>query len=602
MLVNGVAATWTAWQATWSASSVALNPGINRVLIQALDGTGAEIERTYIDIWRNTGTMFNVSGTLPTGTTTWSAATGPYHVTANITVPEGAMLVIQPGTTVFFDPNMSITVQGGRIGYTDGRVLAEGTDTQRIRFALTPTATGNWGGFSFTSLRTSGGFKPTAQRGESRITYADLDRANSSSHAIHALEARLVMDHLDFFNETVQYLTLDETSFTFSNSRLPSLTNTELVHVLGFPDDGVVILKGNWFGSTTGYNDVIDATGVHATMTGTPASLTMGQFIDNVFSGGSDDVIDLDATNALVEGNVFMHIHTDDPARASESHAVTTGSEYGIISRLTVTRNIFYDLDHALLAKDGGFITATQNTFVHITMAAVNLYENRSGQWPGEGVYMDGNIFYDVPKIFERPTGSYPLPYPTSIVIKNSIYPITTGEPVTWAANNNIVFDPNDPAQGPRLANTTNVTDPKVDFRLLPGSPAIDTGPNGLDMGALVPAGASISGEPNLPTWLTSATLTVGGPEMFAFKYRLDDGAWSGEYGQLKTLASLTRNSTTATATLAGHGYANGDVVDIYGRPSRNTTAHSQYSTSQPTRLISLCRSRPSPQLREPSA
>ena len=182
---------------------------------------------------------------------------------------------------------------------------------------------------------------------------------------------------------------------------------------------------------------------------------------------------------------------------------------------------------------------------------------------------MDGNIFYDVPKMFERPTGIYPLPYPTSIVIKNSIYPITTGEPVTWAANNNIVFDPNDPTQGPRLANTTNVTDPKSISDCLPGSPAIGTGPNGRDMGGLVPAGASISGEPASPTWLTSATLTVGGPEIWGYKYRLDDGAWSAEFGQMKTLTSLVRTGTTATATLAGHGYQNGDVVDIYGVPQQ---------------------------------
>ena len=112
-------------------------------------------------IWRDTGTMTNVSGTLPAGTTTWSPASGPYHVTGNITVPEGATLVIQPGTTVFFDANMGITVQGGRIGYTDGRLVAEGTDTQQIRFALTPTATGNWAGITFSTLRTSGWFKPT---------------------------------------------------------------------------------------------------------------------------------------------------------------------------------------------------------------------------------------------------------------------------------------------------------------------------------------------------------------------------------------------------------------------------------------------------------
>jgi hypothetical protein len=565
VLVNGVAATWTAWQASWSATGIALNPGINRVLVQSLDADGVEIERAYLDIWRDTGTMTNVSGTLPAGTTTWTPTAGPYHVTANLTVPEGATLVIQAGTTVFFEPNTGITVQGGRIGYTDGRLLAQGIDTQQIRFALTPTATGNWAGINFSTLRTSGSFKPTASRADNRITYAVFDRANSSSRAIKAAEARLVMDHLDFYNQTTQFTTIDETSFTLSNSRLPSLVNAELMHVWGFPDDGVVEVVGNWFGSTTGYNDIIDITGLHSTMSGTPASLTIAKLLNNVFTGGSDDGIDMDATDALVEGNVFMHIHADDPARESLSHAISTGTESGVISRVTATRNLFYDLDHAILSKDGGFVTATQNTFVHMTMAAINIYEYRSGQWPGEGVYLDGNIFYDVPKMFERPTGSYPQPYSTSIVIKNSIYPMTTGEPVTWAANNNIVFDPNDPTQGPRLANTTNVIDPRIDFRLLPGSPAIGTGPNGLDMGGLVPAGASISGEPASPTSLTTATLTVGGPEIWGYKYRLDDGSWSVELGQVKTLTSLVRSNTTATATLAGHGYQNGDVVDIYG-------------------------------------
>ena len=51
VLVNGVPATWTAWQASWTASNVALRPGINRVLVQSLDSNGVEFERTYIDIW-----------------------------------------------------------------------------------------------------------------------------------------------------------------------------------------------------------------------------------------------------------------------------------------------------------------------------------------------------------------------------------------------------------------------------------------------------------------------------------------------------------------------------------------------------------------------
>jgi hypothetical protein len=67
------------------------------------------------------------------------------------------------------------------------------------------------------------------------------------------------------------------------------------------------------------------------------------------------------------------------------------------------------------------------------------------------------------------------------------------------------------------------------DFRLLAGSPALGTGPNSLDMGGLVPAGASLSGEPASPTALTSATLTVGGPGIIAYRYKVNDGAYGSE-------------------------------------------------------------------------
>src|SRR5207248_602560 len=114
VLVNGVAATWnasftgtigtTTGMGTWSATVNNLRPGINKILIQSIGADGKEFDRTYQDIWYSTGTMTTVPATLPVGTTTWTPAGGPYHVTASLTVPSGATLVIQPGTTVFFEP------------------------------------------------------------------------------------------------------------------------------------------------------------------------------------------------------------------------------------------------------------------------------------------------------------------------------------------------------------------------------------------------------------------------------------------------------------------------------------------------------------------
>ena len=295
---------------------------------------------------------------------------------------------------------------------------------------------------------------------------------------------RCHMDHVIWANHTKQYLTFDEASMVLKNSVLPSLRGAELVHHWGLPQDGYALFEGNWFGSTTGYNDIIDFTGGQR-----PGAIA--RFINNVFTGASDDCIDMDAADAHVEGNIFMHVRAD-AARESLSHAVTTGTEYNQYSEVTVVRNLFYDVDHALLSKDGGFMTAVNNTIVHATFAAVNMYEARSGQWQGKGFYGDGNIFYDVAHMFANPDWAG---HPTAITMNNSIFPVIDSDPVVWAGAGNLE------GADPQLFNTSNITDPLSDMRLLPSSPAVGAGPNGRDMGGIVPPGASISGEPLPVTW-----------------------------------------------------------------------------------------------------
>ncbi len=101
--------------------------------------------------------------------------------------------------------------------------------------------------------------------------------------------------------------------------------------------------------------------------------------------------------------------------------------------------------------------------------------------------------------------------------------------------------------------------DPQVDvsgdFGLRPGSPAAGAGPNGVDMGARVPAGATISGEPNLVTRDTTATLIVGGPGVTRYRYRVNGDPWSDEIS-VETPIMLT-------------GLADGDYrVEAIGRNS----------------------------------
>ncbi len=488
VLVGGVAATWSAWEATWTATGVALRPGINRVLVQSLDADGVEFERTCIDVWRDAGTT-GVSGTLPTGTTHWTAG-NVYRVTGNLTVPVGATLAIDPGVTVFFNAGVGLTV--------NGCLQAEGTDLDRIRFTKYPGTSGSWSQITFTNTLE-----------ENSIAYADIEYAGSGSYNIQMTGSQVDFDHVEWMNTNKRIINGENCSISMIGCTTPDTTSVEAIHVKGtIPTGGYAIFQRNTFGRVTGGNDVIDFTGAQR-----PGPIL--QMLDNVFLGSEDDILDLDGCDAYIEGNVFMSAHLVDPNDADTSSAISGGEDSGNTSTWTIVRNWFYDLDHAVLAKEGAFATLINNTMVDISVAAINFDEPlRNGITPGAGVYLDGNIIWDTAVIFENVDSDGTT---TDITVNRSILSTDTVYP--GIGNSNL---------DPQLINTVDVTDPRVDFALRSGSgPAVGTGPNGLDMGADVPAGASIAGEPLSPTAGTSATLTVGGPEIYAYKYRVNGGAWS---------------------------------------------------------------------------
>jgi hypothetical protein len=102
VLVNGALATWSAWEARWT-NTVTLQPGLNTVLVQSLDSNDVEIARSTLEVWYDDGTVQTVSGALATDAV-WSAANGPYQVSANLTVNSG----VTPhrssrGTTVYLN-------------------------------------------------------------------------------------------------------------------------------------------------------------------------------------------------------------------------------------------------------------------------------------------------------------------------------------------------------------------------------------------------------------------------------------------------------------------------------------------------------------------
>ena len=519
VLVGGSPAQWTAWQGTWTNSTVTLRPGVNRVRIEAFGEGDVEVGSAVIEVWFDDGSVQAVGGNI-TGNTTWAAADGPYLLGSSITVASGATLNIEAGASVYLGSGANVTVADG------GRIVAQGTRSAPIWIGIAPGSAANWGGI----LLNGGAGSP-----ETFLAYVHI--VGNGSTAIHSSGATLTLEHLTFGSTAEQYLSLDDSSFVVRDCVFPTPTSAfELVHGAGgVKSGGRGIFLRNYFGSTTGYNDVVDFTG------GKRSAGPIVQFIGNVFTGSSDDGLDIDGTDAWVEGNIFLHIHKN--GAPDSSSAVSGGSNGGDVSAITILGNIFYDCDQAVTAKQGNFYTMVNNTIVRQTHqggldtdgAVVNMADD--GTTEGAGAYLEGNIILDAEKLVRNHTAS-------TLTFTNNLMSLS------WAGlgGGNSAVDPL-LDHVPRMDETVFHTFEEAQvmwrwFQLREGSPGRGAGPNGRDVGGVVPHGVSISGEPDGSTRVNSATLMVGGVVPVGvvpasgwpagsgyprYKFRVDSGAWSAE-------------------------------------------------------------------------
>ena len=535
--VNGQVANWTAWQGAWSISGLTLPPGVQRVLIQTLDANGLVLQERFVDVWYDDGSTVNLAGAIA-GTQTLTASGGPYLLTGNVTVGNGATLVVQPGAALYLSSGVILNVTG------TGRLLAEGTETQRIRFTRAPGSAGNWGSLNFQNASL-----------ESRLAYADMDGSGGSTLGgqtamMHVNSSRIFLDHCIWTNTpAVQYLSFDASSFIVQYSVFPTYpfatTGPSMLRgANGVPANGYGIFRDNYFGRTWGTNDTIDFTGGNR-----PGAIL--QIINNVFDGAGDDQLELDSTDAWIEGNIFLHTHrdpnrTDNPLDTANS--ISGGTDFvGQYSEWTIINNLFYDVDHAVLAKQGARFTFVNNTLVHVNKENGSGQTNNIGAFNftevapslpdpslGAGAYIGGNIIWDCPALAVNYN-----PSNLTVLFENNLLPL----PWSGPGSDNVVADP--------LLNLSIISNPlTADWRTVKaalspqtGSPALGTGRGGFDKGGLNPRGLLVWGEPNGATPLTTATLRVGPGGTFnwgsavppyewgytQYRWKLDNGPWSAE-------------------------------------------------------------------------
>ncbi|HXG48670.1 MAG TPA: CotH kinase family protein, partial [Methylomirabilota bacterium] len=449
--VNGAPAQWVPWQRTWTINNLALQPGVNTVTVQTFDQQARELERASVAIWYDDGSVVTVSGNV--ATTTWTAAGGPYLVSGDLTIPAGATLTIEAGTTVYLGAGVNIIVANG------GRLVAEGTDTRRIRFTRPPGSAGSWGGINVNG---------SAGSPETRIAYAHFEFNDDT--AIHVTDGTVFLDHLTFGNPARQYVSLDRASFVVQHCHFPAITGSfEPVHGSGgIKAGGRGIFRRNFWGRVRGYNDALDFTGGNR-----PGPIL--QVLDNVFMGSDDDLLDLDSTDAWVEGNIFLHVHRNgSPDSAS---AVSGGADNADTSQITILRNLFYDVDQAANAKQGNFYTMLHNTIVEQTIAGSQDPEGGvviladEGTAEGAGIYLEGNIISGAENLVRNRTAAL-------VTFSNNIIHALTGAPWTGPGGGNSTDDPlftylPTPAETTNFANWTQAQVMWEWFSLQTGSPAV---------------------------------------------------------------------------------------------------------------------------------
>ncbi|HUU93268.1 MAG TPA: hypothetical protein VM238_18895, partial [Phycisphaerae bacterium] len=332
------------------------------------------------------------SGSL-TENTVWTAAGGPYLITGDLTVPAGISLTIAEGTTVFFAPGAQLIVRG--------LLQADGTEYRPIRFTRLPGSGATWRGIQFDG---------TMQ--DNRITYAVLEYGRTDNGMIGLDNSNLLVDHATFDHTDYRRIRTEGSALVVRLSIFTDLLgpgqaptwDNHNEHIWGTAGAGLVFLiENNRFGTTKGHSDAIDVNGADGMRL---------QILNNVFMGGGDDALDLEG-DAHIEGNVFMHFHKDQWNTGSgNANAISAGAG----KQYMMVRNVFSDLDHVAQVKQDAFLTFVNNTVYDLDYAAI--YFLRPGQ-PGsygDGAYVDGNIFWDVPVTFADVTVDIDLTVNRSIV------------------------------------------------------------------------------------------------------------------------------------------------------------------------------------------
>jgi hypothetical protein len=532
----------------------------------------------------------------------WTSAGGPYHLTGDVTVPAGTTLVIGAGTRVFADSTRRLIV--------NGIIKVQGTAEAFVQFSHLPGAPleddprepgsqavpPKWGG-----ILVQNSLSP-----ENRISHATFYGAQPAAveGCITVVRAACVIEHCLFCATYLHGVYGKNCSLTVQDSIFPDvfppgkealgevLDNlSEFVEVDspandpgiagnpnfvgGFPVGGVLRLYRNHFYGSSGHNDLVDIT---AGKWGVTPILDVQ---DNQFHGPTgDEHIDLNG-DAYIAGNFFENC-TKDQYTSDNGYANAISSDLGgTDTTIVVVRNVFTHCDHAVNVKRGTGVIFEHNTVADVNAdylfvrdeglptefeqnvagSAINFFIPEDTGRAGDGAYAAWNIFHGgagnaaLPRVLswaDRDLAGQP-PKTTKLELFRNIVDSLVADPVIGSQHpNNILAAV---WQTSAVANPTFADRAARDYTLLPASPVRTAGPFGLPPGHTIPAGCYLGNVPPSATAITNAAITVGGPGIFAYQWRLDGGAWSAPVsiapGVFPRIGATVRTTTLTLDNLA---------------------------------------------------
>ena len=356
----------------------------------------------------------------------------------------------------------------------------------------------------------------------------------------------------------------------------------------GLPLNGHWRVYFNEYRGNRGHQDVFDCdSGRWAPRDPVTNLQTNGQFVidcryNHFYGLAGDEHMDLGG-DAYIASNVFENARKDYWTNdTGYSNAISSGDK-GTGTTIMVVRNICYDLDHVINCKANTATIFEHNTVANIhpdyvfrgetvtqnvVCAPINFFIPGDGANPtvGDGAYTGFNIISNVPHFFSGPDANA---QGNGITTKIEFFHNLLDQIA------DPVIGPNHPGgffsgtYGPNQAGAPGFVDPAAeDYSLRMDSLARATAPGGISYGASIPEWAYVLGGPSGTVADTTASFTIGGPGIVAWKWRLNGGAWSAPI-QIGAGGAMPRGTTPTVrqSTLSLTGLASGpQTLEVLGQ------------------------------------